>query len=526
MHQHQTPSERPVVATILAIASLYAVALLTGWLYPPKVETADSEPRQDLTHADGHEGNRESEAADRDGHDQPQGHSAAREPELVAVLPFVGLLAAIAVFPIWRKTAHWWESNWHRFQLTIGLSAVTFVYYFVFAPDGGWSRSLHVVEHALFHEYVPFIVLLFSLYTISGGIRITGDLEANPATNSAFLAIGGLLASFIGTTGAAMILIRPLLESNAERKRVQHTVVFFIFVVCNCGGCLLPTGDPPLFLGYLRGVPFLWTFQNLWHPWLIVNTLLILVYYLLDRFWFHPLEAFKDVDRDERTIRPIRIEGLNPNAWLLVGVVLSVALLDPSKPIPGTDWKPWPYLREISQLSWVAVSLITGARQVRVDNRFNYHAIVEVAALFVGIFICMQPALEILAVRGASLGIDSVHEFFWYTGSLSSVLDNAPTYVVFYESAASNPQFQGQPFHEIVMSSTETAHVANQYLIAISLGAVYMGAMTYIGNGPNFMVRAIAEQSGVPMPSFFGYTLKYALPVLVPLFVISNLIIF
>jgi Na+/H+ antiporter NhaD/arsenite permease-like protein len=345
------------------------------------------------------------------------------------------------------------------------------------------------------------------LYTISGGIRIAGDLPAHPATNTAFLGIGTLLASFIGTTGAAMLLIRPLLETNRERKHVVHTVVFFIFTVCNCGGCLLPIGDPPLFLGYLRGVPFLWTF-TLWAPWAVVNGLLLAVYFFWDAYWFYPREAKPDIVRDEAWVHRLRFQGVWPNALLLAGVILSIALLDPAKTFPGTHWHPWLYLREISQLALVLLSLTLGRESVRHANQFNYHAIVEVAVLFLGIFICMQPPLQILHVQGPALGLTSPLHFFWATGSLSAVLDNAPTYVVFFTTA------------ETLGGTNLVAGVQQELLVGVSLGAVFMGAMTYIGNGPNFMVKTIAEKSGVRMPSFFGY-LGFSCVILLPLLAVA-----
>jgi Na+/H+ antiporter NhaD/arsenite permease-like protein len=375
------------------------------------------------------------------------------------------------------------------------------------APQFGLAAA--VLADALLGEYVPFIVLLLSLYIISGGIRVQGDLPAHPLTNTALLAIGGLLASFVGTTGAAMLLIRLLLETNSERRHVRHTVVFFIFVVCNCGGCLLPIGDPPLFLGYLRGVDFLWTLK-LAPAWAIVNGMLLATYWAWDHFWAYPRETKRDVARDERLVRGIQIKGLALNGPLLVGVVLAVALLDPAQPLPGTSWHPWGFLREIVQLGLVAMSLGLGSPAVRSANRFNYHAIVEVAVLFLGIFITMQPALQMLHVSGPNLGIHTPQQFFWITGALSSILDNAPTYVVFFETAAT-------------LSSDSEARVAGvdeTLLAAVALGAVFMGAMTYIGNGPNFMVRAIAQQSGVSMPSFFGY-LRYSVGVLLPVLFVA-----
>jgi len=364
--------------------------------------------------------------------------------------------------------------------------------------------------NAILNEYLPFIVLLFSLFVIVGGIRVEGDIPAHPLTNTAFLGIGALLASLIGTTGASMLLIRPLLETNRERKHVSHTVIMFIFVVCNCGGCLLPLGDPPLFLGYLFGVPFLWTLR-LWPAWLTVNGLLLVIYYLWDHFGYYRHETPRDLLRDESEVRPLQFLGLWPNVILLAGVILSVALLDPAKPFPGTAWHPCVYLREAVQFGLVLLSLVLGSSKVRRDNDFNYGPILEVAVLFLGIFLCMQPPLEILHVRGPSLGLTSTAHFFWATGSLSSVLDNAPTYAVFFETARS---LNGNPM---------VAGVREPLLVAVSLGAVFMGAMTYIGNGPNFMVKSIAEKSGVPMPSFFGYVV-YSAILLLPLFLLVTVL--
>jgi Na+/H+ antiporter NhaD/arsenite permease-like protein len=467
-----------------------------------------------------------------DGESEAGGHGkVADHPPYFTVIPFVLLLAAIAVLPLLRLTEHWWESNRNRFIVAAALGGITLLYYLFWYemaveahwpvhsivhhnPDGlNFATAWAVLANAILAEYIPFIMLLFSLYTISGGIRIEGDLPAHPLTNTAFMAAGGLLASFIGTTGAAMLLIRPLLETNHERKHVRHTVIFFIFVVCNCGGCLLPIGDPPLFLGYLRGVPFLWTF-GLWPAWLFVNGVLLAIYYVWDHFWYYPHEKKTDVQLDEIHVRKLKFSGVWPNAILLAGVVLSVALLDPSKLLPGTNWRPWPFLREIVQLALVGLSLLLGSQVVRRANKFNYHAILEVAALFFGIFLCMQAPLQILNVRGPNLGLSSPMHFFWMTGSLSSFLDNAPTYVVFFETART---LGGENLVPPLVG------VAEPLLVAISLGAVFMGAMTYIGNGPNFMVKAIAEKSRIRMPSFFGY-MVYSCLILLPLFVITTLI--
>jgi Na+/H+ antiporter NhaD/arsenite permease-like protein len=470
------------------------------------------------------------------GHAAEAGHDAAHAaehvkpvPALWTVLPFALLLGCIAVLPLMHATEHWWESNLHRFYVAAGLGLITLLYYgflyhqpidrhflghAVVEPTGSafelqtvWT----VIQNAMFNEFIPFIMLLFALFTISGGIRIEGDLAARPGVNATFLAVGALMASVIGTTGAAMLLIRPLLDTNNERKHIQHTLVFFIFIVCNCGGLLLPLGDPPLFLGYLSGVGFMWTLK-LWPMWLFVNGSLIAIYYLWDRFYAYPREEKKDIRKDEATAGKLQFSGVWPNALLLLGVVLAVALLDPSKAVPGTHWHPWLYLREIVLAALIGLSLILGSEKVRNANKFNYVAIIEVAALFTGIFITMQPALQILNARGAELGIDTPHKFFWATGTLSSVLDNAPTYLVFFETAKAL---------EMPADTIREAGVPDHFLVAIALGAVFMGSMTYIGNGPNFMVKSIAEGAGIKMPSFFGYMI-FSLAVLLPVFLVMT----
>jgi Na+/H+ antiporter NhaD/arsenite permease-like protein len=450
-------------------------------------------------------------------------------PPLWMTAPFGALLLAIAVLPLVPALAHWWDSNLHKFYVAGGLAALTLTYYLFLhnsAVYGQWpARAIWphsdtglnylstwaVFGNAILTAFIPFIVLLLSLYTISGGIRLTGDLRAHPATNTGFLAIGALLASVIGTTGAAMLLIRPLLETNRERRHVSHTIVFFVFVVCNCGGLLLPTGDPPLFLGYLMKVPFLWTL-GLWKPWLLVNASLLVIYFVWDSLWAYPREGLPDIARDETQTQPLRIAGAWPNALLLVAVIVAVGLLDPGKPFPGTGWHPWLYLRELVQLGLVALSLALGDRRAREANGFNFGAIIEVAVLFFGIFICMQPPLQVLAHPRSHPRLVEPWQYFWASGGLSSVLDNAPTYVVFFEAAKS----VSESMHLSPTVAETGVYVA--FLIALSLGSVMMGANTYIGNGPNFMVKTIAEKSGVKMPSFFGY-MVYSGLILIPLFV-------
>ena len=510
----QAGSNRSVAIVLALILAGYLALAWGGW---PQQATAKIAAT--ASHAAG---------ADPRAASSPEGAQLKPHPPLWMALPFALLLFCIAVCPLIPGVSHWWESNLHKFMVAGGLGVLTLLYYllvyrhpvaghwpfpFLIEPEAtglNWFGTGTVVVNAMGNEYIPFIVLLFSLFAIVGGIRVEGDIPAHPLSNTAFLGIGAVLASLIGTTGASMLLIRPLLETNRERKHVRHTVIMFIFVVCNCGGCLLPLGDPPLFLGYLFGVPFLWTLR-LWPAWLTVNGLLLLIYYLWDHFGCYRHETVRNLARDEIAVRPLQFRGLWPNVLLLAGVILSVGLLDPAKALPGTDWHPWVYLREMVQLGLVLLSLVLGSPAVRRDNDFNYAPILEVAILFLGIFLCMQPPLEVLHVYGPSLGLTSPVHFFWASGSLSSVLDNAPTYAVFFETARS---LGGNP---------AVAGVREPLLVAISLGSVFMGAMTYIGNGPNFMVKSIAEKSDVQMPSFFGY-IMYSAAILLPVFVLVTLL--
>ncbi|MFM8986097.1 MAG: sodium:proton antiporter, partial [Planctomycetia bacterium] len=330
-----SPRRDPTLFLVAAALAAYALAALLGW----------PQHGRDLlvaTQAAHHAADAAEPAAD---HAADHGTTS---PPLATVIPFVLLLAAIAVFPLTPGLAHWWEHNSSKLLVAGLLGLATLVYYTFLhrhpvhlhfpahavvpaaAAGPSWSTSATILANALLSEYVPFIVLLFALYCITGGVRIEGDLAATPTVNTAFLGIGALAASFIGTTGAAMLLVRPLLETNRERKIVAHTLVFFIFLVCNCGGCLLPIGDPPLFLGYLEGVDFLWT-MSLWKPWLVTNGLLLVVYWLWDTFLAQPRERAADIIRDARLAGPLKISGLWPNAPLMAGVIAAVALLDPSK---------------------------------------------------------------------------------------------------------------------------------------------------------------------------------------------------
>jgi Na+/H+ antiporter NhaD/arsenite permease-like protein len=362
---------------------------------------------------------------------------------------------------------------------------------------------------------------LFSLYVISGNITIRGDIPAHPVTNTLFLAIGGVLASIIGTTGASMLLIRPLLKTNSERKHVVHTVVFFIFIVSNVGGTLLPIGDPPLFIGYLKGVPFLWTL-SLWKEWALMLGVLLAVYFVWDTLRYKA-ETPRNIQRDESIVQPLSVVG-GFNFLFLGGVLLATALLSPAKPFLSIEggWVPFEFLREFVQIGLVLLSLAVSPKAIRLENKFNYGAILEVACLFIGIFICMQPAIEILNAKGASLGIREPWQLFWATGILSSILDNAPTYFVFFETVNSMTTVH-VPGETLRLLTGDVIRI--DQLTAISIGAVFMGANTYIGNGPNFMVKSIAEHEGVKMPSFFGY-MAYSAAILIPLFIAVTFLFF
>jgi Na+/H+ antiporter NhaD/arsenite permease-like protein len=453
-------------------------------------------------------------------------------PPLWSAGPFVLLLLCIAILPLIPACGRFWHRNRNKLLVALTLSAPVLLYYcFVHPPmmvrEDGQASNLpdglpllgHVLAGAVLEEYFPFIVLLFGLYAISGGIRLRGDLPAHPITNTLFLAAGGVMASFVGTTGAAMLLIRPLLLINGQRMHVRHTVLFFIFVVCNVGGCLLPIGDPPLFLGYLKGVPFLWTLR-LAAPWALCTAILLVIYFLWDSLAYRR-EKPEDIMLDETAVEPLGLQG-KINLLYLLGVVLSAALL-----IPGERfllYKPFvvpKYLREGAMLALAGLSLATTPAGLRKANQFTFAAIGEVAALFIGIFITMQAPIEILNVRGPGLGLNEPWQFFWASGGLSSFLDNAPTYVVFFETANSLTHGPG----EGILNLLSGHYIRVDLLVAVSLGSVFMGANTYIGNGPNFMVKAIAEERGIKMPSFFGYML-YSVGILIPIFLVLTLVFF
>ncbi len=404
---------------------------------------------------------------------------------------FVLLLLCIAILPLTHS--RFWESNWNK-AIVSGILSLPVV--ILFYHYGNFQPLIHEIK-----EYFSFIILLASLFIISEGIFLGGDIEATPRNNAIFLAFGGIIANIFGTTGAAVLLIRPLLRTNSERQFITHIPVFFIFVVCNIGGCLTPVGDPPLFMGYLRGVPFFWTLR-LFPYWIFMMTLILIVFYFVDlHFWRK--EPSKAIRLDKKMIEPISVHG-KINIMLIMGVILGVIFL--KTPV-----------REGVMIALSVLSLIATPRKIRERNEFNYAPIMEVAVLFAGIFITMVPALLILEARGAQFGVRLPWHFFWTAGGLSSFLDNTPTYVTFLSLAQGLAHTTGLPKEIIGMPV--------KYLEAISVGAVFMGANTYIGNGPNFMVKVICEHQKVKIPSFFGYML-WSCGILVPLFIIVTFVFF
>ena len=420
---------------------------------------------------------------------------------LWSVLPFALMLLGIAVMPL--QLPHFWEKNRNKAILSavLGLPVACYV-------------ALHdpmIVAHTAL-EYVSFLALLGALFTISGGVVLRGDLRATPLVNTGFLAVGALLANVIGTTGASMLLIRPMLQTNwPERKRVAHIPIFFIFIVSNCAGALTPLGDPPLFLGYLRGVPFFWT-MRLIEEWIFAVGVLLALFYVVDRRAV-AREARGWQVRDVAEYRPLDLRGKR-NFFYLAGVVAAVLFS------PGL---PEGLVREGVRLGVMALmtglSLATTPKEFREENGFSFGPINEVAVLFAGIFATMIPALEILRSHGAEFGISEPWQFFWLAGGLSSFLDNAPTYLTF----ASLAQGIG-PGADTAVNMVGGA-VSEKLLAAISCGAVFMGANSYIGNGPNFMVKAIAEEQGVRMPSFVGY-MGWSSAILLPIFAVITLVFF
>ena len=437
---------------------------------------------------------------------------------LAWALPFVAVLLSIATGPLL------FPKLWHRHYGKIAgfWAAVALV---ALAAAFGFEAALAAFVHAMLAEYMSFILLLFALFTVAGGILVTGNVHGTPWRNTRLLALGAVLASFVGTTGAAMILIRPLLRANDERRHNVHVVVFFIFLVANAGGALTPLGDPPLFVGFLRGVDFFWTMRQLALETAVLISLLLLCFFLIDR-WFSRREPNYLPQADPTPPRPIRVHGL-VNVLLIACIIAAIILSATWDPglgfqVYGTALEVQNLARDALLVGIALLSLVLTPEEHRAANEFSWEPIREVAKLFAAIFITIIPVLAMLGageagafspVIGAVTNPDGSHNpvaFFWFTGLLSAFLDNAPTYLVFFEVAGGDPEA-----------------LMNQFaptLAAISMGAVYMGALTYVGNAPNFMVYAIAMERGVKMPSFFGY-MVWSCVLLLPCFVLVSLML-
>ncbi len=425
-------------------------------------------------------------------------------PSAIMVLPFVVLLAMIATGPLFYH--HFWEKHYPKISILLGL--VTAVYYFFFLND--YHSLLHTLA-----EYLSFIALLASLFVASGGILIKVDRRSTPLLNILVLLFGAVIANIIGTTGASMLLIRPFIRINKDRIKPYH-IIFFIFVVSNIGGALTPIGDPPLFLGFLRGINFFWFIEHSWYIWLPTLLMVLVIFYFIDA---------RNVDHNSVHVRysgKIEFKGLKNIGYLLI--IIIAVFIDPGVMSWVPSLAPLPFgLREIIQFSVVYFAHKTADKKILEANGFNFEPIKEVAFLFVGIFATMIPALQLIAHEAKELSQSlNAGVFYWSTGVLSSFLDNAPTYLNFLSAELGKYGFDVNSRVEV----HEFSMIHVLYLQAISIAAVFFGAMTYIGNGPNFMVKSISESSGIKMPTFFEYVYKYSIPVLLPVFTIIYFIFY
>lgn len=428
------------------------------------------------------------------------------------LIPFAVMLLCIAVLPLIPKVGEWWEENTHKLIVSIILGA----------PVGVWmvmNGGAHEFEHTMIYDYVPFILLLMSLFVTTGGICIRGDLKATPMTNTIIMAIGWVLASFMGTTGAAMLLIRLLINTIKQRKYKTHTILFFIAIVANCGGLLSPLGDPPLFLLFQKGASFTWWLQNMIGEWAVTGALLLVTYFVMDSY-FYKKEPKENLAEDASNTTKLQFSGLINIFWLLCVVASTMFINKTYIPAMGEADAPFymKLLREWVFIFIIIMSMVTTKKQTRTDNSFSWTPILEVACVFIGIFATMAPALLFLGSAEVSKFLNEYVTHAWQyvysTGLLSAFLDNAPTAMVFNSMAVGS----GHVMAGIPGLANE------EFLKAISMGAVFFGAMTYIGNGPNFMVKSIAEQSKIEMPSFFGYMIKFSLIILLPIYIITQLI--
>ncbi len=498
---------------------LVFMSLTVGMIYASEPDHKSQEAGHEMVAGQEHQGQTE----DGEGHHAAP-HLDGSKVNLFWIIPFIGILLSIAVFPLVLPT--FWHHHYGKISAFWGILFISF-----FAVFYGVEMAQFYLLEVYLGEFIPFIVILLSLFTVAGGVRLKGTLRGSPKVNTLLLVIGTVLASWMGTTGAAMLLIRPIIRANSWRKNQKHTIIFFIFLVANIGGSLTPLGDPPLFLGFLKGVDFFWTTTHMFLPMLTVAGILLTIYYFLDSYYFKK----EGSPPDDGVKEPLQLEG-KANLLLLPLIVISVLISgvwhsDISNP---NDWafSAWGVglmtkgvlVQVLLLLTIALVSWKITPQSVRKGNGFTWEPILEVAKLFATIFITMVPPIAILKA-GSNGALRSVinmvkdpetgefvnRMFFWATGILSSFLDNAPTYVVFFNTAGGDAQ--------------ELMHVFPATLLAISAGAVFMGANTYIGNAPNFMVKSIAEENHIKMPSFFGY-MAWSVGILTPIFVLISLIFF
>lgn len=440
-------------------------------------------------------------------------HATHNAPPAWSVIPFVLLLLMIATGPLFYE--HFWHHNYPK--IAVALAFLVVAYYLLHL------HNFHAPIHAAF-EYVQFIALLTGLFVASGAIMIKVDKKGTPGVNAAILLVGAVIANIIGTTGASMLLIRPFMRVNQGRIR-PYQIIFFIFIVSNIGGSLTPIGDPPLFLGFLKGVPFFWTLTHNFLPWVFAVIFLVIVFYFIDK------RNTAGNDEVETVSGKISIRGGKSFGWLLI--VVSAVFLDPNVfdwvPAIHYDGQKFSFLRELIMLSVAFLSFKLADKELLKSNEFNFEPIKEVAFIFVGIFGTMMPALELVgnfAQSPAGAELISHNTLYWGTGMLSGFLDNAPTYLNFLAAGMASQGASINSIPDVIKFANDAFNDSALMLKSISVAAVFFGAFTYIGNGPNFMVKSIAEQAGIKMPSFFGYILRYSLPILIPLFILIWLIFF
>ncbi|HEY5533824.1 MAG TPA: sodium:proton antiporter [Ignavibacteria bacterium] len=416
--------------------------------------------------------------------------------KFLIVLPFIILLLSISFIPLINK--NWWEKKYPVISISLAIIVVLF-YFIVFKESGS-------IYHAL-EEYFSFIVLLFSLYVISGGVFFNIKGKATPIKNVLLLLAGAVIANLFGTTGASILLIRPYINSNKYHLRPYH-IVFFIFLVSNIGGSLTPIGDPPLFIGYLKGIPFFWITERMFLLWIMTVIYLLIIFYIIDNYYFHKIRK-NVLQQIEHKPEEFKFMGIK-NVFFLLGVVGCVFITKPM------------FLREFLMLSLTFLSYKFTHVEIHKRNKFSFDPIKEVAILFIGIFITMVPALELISNNSKSLGINTPSQYFWFSGILTSFLDNAPTYLNFLTASMAAFDLNINMINDVLKFTADY----KDFIISISTGSVFFGAMTYIGNGPNFMIKSISESKGVKMPGFLQYIYKYSIPVLIPFFLILWLLFF